>query len=36
MLELGLLAVTIILLGLTIFLLRRTTSSEPKGEHEPD
>jgi uncharacterized membrane protein (DUF373 family) len=36
MLELGLLAVSIILLGLTIFLLRRTTSSEPKGEHEPD
>jgi hypothetical protein len=36
MLELGLLGVTVILLGLTIFLLRRTTSSEPKGAHEPD
>ena len=36
MLELGLLAVVVILLGLTIFLLRKTTSSEPKGEHEPD
>ena len=36
MLELGLLGATIILLGLTIFLLRATTSSEPRGAHEPD
>jgi hypothetical protein len=36
MLELGILTSTALLLGLTIFLLRRTTSSEPVSEHEPD
>lgn len=36
MLELGVLAGMVLLLGLTVFLLRRTTASEPVGEHEPD
>ena len=36
MLELGILTVMVLLLGLTVFLLRRTTSSEPVSEHEPD
>ena len=34
--ELGILTATIFFLGATVFLLRKTTSSEPKGEHEPD
>ena len=36
MLELGILMVMVLLLGLTVFLLRRTSSSEPVSEHEPD
>ena len=36
MLELGVLAVMVLLLGLTVFLLRRTHSSEPVSDHEPD
>ena len=36
MLELGVLTVMIILLGLTVYLLRNTSSSEPVSEHEPD
>lgn len=36
MLELGVLAAMVLLLGLTIFLLRRTQASEPVSEHEPD
>jgi uncharacterized membrane protein (DUF373 family) len=36
MLELGILGLLVILLGLTVFLLRRTNSSEPVSEHEPD
>lgn len=34
--ELAILTVMVLLLGLTVFLLRRTTSSEPVSEHEPD
>ena len=34
--ELGILTATIFFLGATVFLLRKTTTSEPKGEHEPD
>ena len=34
--ELGILTATIFFLGATVFLLRKTTSSEPKGAHEPD
>ena len=36
MLELGILTVMVLLLGLTVFLLRKTNSSEPVSEHEPD
>ena len=36
MLELGILTMTALLLGLTIFLLRKTSTSEPVSEHEPD
>ena len=36
MLELGLLGGIVLLLGLTVFLLRRTDRSEPTSEHEPD
>ena len=36
MLELAILTAMALLLGLTVFLLRRTTSSEPVSEHEPD
>ena len=36
MLELGVLSVMVLLIGLTIFMLRKTTSSEPVSEHEPD
>jgi hypothetical protein len=35
MLELGILTTMVLLLGLTVFLLRRTVSSEPVSEHEP-
>ena len=35
MLELGILTTMVLLLGITIFLLRRTVSSEPVSEHEP-
>jgi uncharacterized membrane protein (DUF373 family) len=35
MLELGILAVTIILLTLAVFLVRHTTHSEPRPAHEP-
>jgi hypothetical protein len=34
--ELGILTATIFFLGATVFLLRKTTTSEPKGAHEPD
>jgi uncharacterized membrane protein (DUF373 family) len=36
MLEIGLLAATVLALGGTIFLLRHTTHSEPRPGHEPD
>ena len=36
MVELGILTAMALLLGLTIFLLRRTATSEPASEHEPD
>ena len=36
MVEIGLLTGTVFALGLTIFLLRHTQSSEPKPGHEPD
>ncbi len=36
MLELGVLAGLVLLLGVTIFLMRRTVASEPVSEHEPD
>ena len=36
MLELGILAVTVVLLGGTVWLLRRTSQSEPVSAHEPD
>ena len=36
MLELGILTLAVLLLGLTIFLLRRTATSEPVSDHEPD
>jgi hypothetical protein len=36
MLELAILPVTALLLGLTIFALRKTASSEPVSDHEPD
>lgn len=36
MLELGILSAMVVILGLTVFLLRRTSSSEPVSEHEPD
>ena len=36
MLELAVLTAMALLLGLTIFLLRRTYSSEPVSDHEPD
>ncbi len=36
MLELGILSAMVVILGLTIFLLRRTNTSEPVSEHEPD
>jgi uncharacterized membrane protein (DUF373 family) len=36
MTEIGVLAAVILGLGLTIFLLRHTQSSEPDPEHEPD
>ncbi|MDQ4143363.1 MAG: phosphate-starvation-inducible PsiE family protein [Actinomycetota bacterium] len=36
MLELAILAITALVLGATIFLLRRTATSEPVSEHEPD
>ena len=36
MLEMGVLTAMVILLGLTVFLLRKTHSSEPVSEHEPD
>lgn len=35
MTELGVLAVMVLLLGLTVFLMRRTESSEPVSDHEP-
>jgi uncharacterized membrane protein (DUF373 family) len=35
MLELGLLAGTVVALGFTIFLLRHTTRTEPRPAHEP-
>lgn len=34
--ELAILTAMVFLLGLTVFMLRRTTSSEPVSEHEPD
>lgn len=34
--ELAILTATTFFLGATVFLLRKTTTSEPKGEHEPD
>ena len=36
MTEIGVLTAAILALGLTIFLLRHTQSSEPDPEHEPD
>lgn len=36
MLEMALLGGMVVLLGLTVFLLRRTATSEPVSEHEPD
>ncbi len=36
MAELAILTVAVVLLGFTIFLLRRTATSEPVSEHEPD
>jgi uncharacterized membrane protein (DUF373 family) len=36
MLEIGVLTGAILALGLTIFMLRHTQSSEPDPEHEPD
>ena len=36
MLELAVLGGLVVLLGLTVFLLRKTESSEPTSEHEPD
>src|SRR5687767_5209613 len=36
MLELAVLTLMVVLLGLTVFLLRRTNSSEPVSQHEPD
>ena len=36
MLELGVLGGIVLLLGLTVFLLRKTVTSEPTSEHEPD
>ena len=36
MLEMAVLTAMVFFLGLTIFLLRRTSSSEPVSEHEPD
>jgi uncharacterized membrane protein (DUF373 family) len=35
MLEIGVLTGGVVLLGLTVFLLRNTQSSEPTSEHEP-
>jgi uncharacterized membrane protein (DUF373 family) len=34
--EIGVLTVGVVLLGLTIFMLRRTEHSEPRPGHEPD
>lgn len=36
MLELGILTAMALLLGVTVFFLRRTASSEPVSDHEPD